>query len=115
MVTHGPATATGASAPDGFASQPIFIFKPVEGSLNRFVRGQAAPLIAANVAQREAIFERTPLQLSSQSLRGAQTIVLEEPVAAPCMGLEIFAPSRRTQRRFLRDRALMPCAAQSTR
>jgi len=83
------------------AAQPVFIFQPVEGGLYRVIRRQAAPLIAAHVAQREAVFQRTAFQLDRQSLRRPQPVIFEQPVAAPGMSLQVFALGRRAQRRFL--------------
>jgi hypothetical protein len=104
-VTQCAAPAARAGAPGGLAAQPVFIFQPVEGGFYRFILGQAAPLMAAHIAQCEAIFERPAVQLGRQSLPCSQPVILEQPVAAPGMGLKVLAPSRCAQCRFLRDGA----------
>jgi hypothetical protein len=104
-VAQCAAPAAGACAAGGLAAQPVFIFQPVEGGLYRVIRGQVAPLIAAHIAQREAVFEFPAFELGRQSLRRAQPVIFEQPIAAPRMGFQVLAPGRRAQRRFLRDGA----------
>lgn len=56
------------------------------------------------------------LQLGRQGLHRAQSVVLQESVAAPGMGLEEFAPGRRAPRRFpIFTGPRAPRAAPSTR
>jgi hypothetical protein len=54
-------------------------------------------LIAAHIAQREAVLQRPAFQLDSQSLRHAQPVILEQSIAAPRMGFEVFAPGCRAE------------------
>ena len=114
-VAQCAAPAAGAGAAGGLAVQPIFVFQPVEGGLYRLIRRQAAPLIAAHVAQREAVFQLPAFQLGRQRLCRSQPIILQQSVAAPRVGFEVLAPGCRVERRFLRDGPQTPCAAQSTR
>jgi len=104
-VAQSAAPAAWAGAAGGLASQPVFVLQPVEGGLYRVIRGQAAPLIAAHIAQREAVLQRPVFELGRQSLRRAQPVILQQSVAALGVGFQIFAPGRRSQRRLLRDRA----------
>src|SRR5262245_9170317 len=73
-VEDRQAATSWTGAAGGLAAQPIF--EPVQPGL---IRGQAAPLIAAHVAQREAVFECPAFQLDSQSLRRPQLISLSSP------------------------------------
>jgi hypothetical protein len=61
----------------GREGHPIFVFQPVESGLYRLIRRQAAPLIAAHIAQREAVLQRPAFQLDRQRLRRPQPIILE--------------------------------------
>jgi hypothetical protein len=69
-VAQCAAPAAGDGAAGGLAAQPIFVFQPVEGGLYHLIRGQAVPLIAAHIAQREGVFQRSPLQLRRELRSG---------------------------------------------
>jgi hypothetical protein len=104
-VAQCAAPPAGIGAAGGLVAQPIFFFQLVEGSLYRVIRGQAAPLLAAHIARRDAVFERPAFRLDRPSLRRPQPAIRQESLAAPGMGFETFAPGRRSQRRLVRDGA----------
>jgi hypothetical protein len=79
-VAHCAAPAARAGAAGGLAAQPVFV------GLYRVISGQAAPLIAAHIAQREAVLQGPAFQLGRQSLRRSQPVILQQSVAAPGMG-----------------------------
>src|SRR5690606_18407324 len=68
-VAHRAPSAAGAGSAGELAAQPVLVLEPVERRLDRIVGRQVAPLVAAHVAQREAVFECAALQLGGQGLR----------------------------------------------
>jgi hypothetical protein len=76
--------------------------------LGGLIRSQVAPLIAPHVSRREAVRQLALPYLVRQGLRGPQAVIGEQPVTAPRVGFEVFAPCCRPQRRFRRHRSPLP-------